>query len=37
MHMSLKRIIDHHNSDSELLKTEMRYVILKILDILIGI
>jgi len=37
MHESLKRIVDHHNSDAEMLKLEMRYVISKILDILIGI
>ncbi len=37
MHESLKRIVDHHNSDPEMLKLEMRYVISKILDILIGI
>ncbi len=36
MHESLKRIVDHHNSDAEMLKLEMRYVISKILDILIG-
>ncbi len=37
MHESLKRIVDHHNLDPEMLKLEMRYVISKILDILIGI
>ena len=37
MHESLKRIVDHHNSDAEMLKLEMRHVISKILDILIGI
>jgi hypothetical protein len=37
MHESLKRIVEHPNSDSEMLKLEMQYVISKILDILIGI
>ncbi len=37
MQESLKRIVDHHNSDAEMLKLEMRYVISKILDILIEI
>jgi hypothetical protein len=37
MQESLKRIVDHHNSDPEMLKLEMRYVISKILDILIEI
>jgi len=26
MHMSLKQIVDHHNSDSEMLKREMRFL-----------
>jgi len=37
MQESLKRIVEHHNSDPEMLKLEMRYVISKILDILIEI
>jgi len=37
MHESLKRIVDQQNSDSEMLKLEMRYIISKISDILIGI
>jgi hypothetical protein len=37
MQESLKRIVDYHNSDTEMLKLEMRYVISKILDILIEI